>query len=243
MRGMSKSTDLGTIGGLVLAPREMYPRELADATLPLNWTRCRIGMFFSLVGLAADDNTAPPTLDTVPYSTAKDRLIFGIGNGVGTLGDPGNRFVGLASPPAQLTLGYMESPAIWYPMASAPGAVIGNGASISATAFSDQFAASAKHQTPAGTANFAAYWGLDIQLTTTGVNLIAHVDNLTPAGVSDVSAASLLGKMITPMLTRSRTQTGGWWASAPVNMRHVMIRLPYYNTRLRIHRLRVLNLG
>lgn len=242
MRGMSKTTNLGTIGGLVLAPREMYPRELADATLPLNWTRCRIGMFFSLVGLASDD-VAAPTSESVSYSTAKDRLIFGIGNGVGTLGDPGNRFVGLASPPEQLWLGYMGSPATWYPMASAPGAVIGDGASIVATAFSDSYASTAQHQTPAAGAAFAAYWGLDIQLTTTGVKLIAHVDNLTPAGVSDVSAASLLGKMITPMLTRSQTRTGGWWASAPVNMRHVMIRLPYYNTRLRIHRLRVLNLG
>lgn len=222
--------------------REVYHREPLLTVLPLNWTRCRLGAFISLIGAATNDNTAP-IVETVPYAGPLDRLAFGIANEVQSgLGQTGFRFIGLSSQAVATSVAFFTPN--WSPFSTYAQAVIGDGASVA----NSQYTASGllsvfRHSTSAGESLFAAFIGVDIALISTGATVQSQFAGSTTNGITDVSDTALQRYMLDTTLSSQGTLTGGWWASAPINMHHVYVRFPHTANRIRIHNLRLMNLS
>lgn len=246
MRGRQKTLASGTEGCVALEAREVYPRSPLDSVLPNNWNRCRIGLFFSLIGLDAGDNT-DPVAETVAYVNSRDLLQIGISNGVQGYGVTGNRFVGgVSSVTTPIAAAYNGSGAYWNPLGSgAPLMAIGDGTTIASASISNATPFSAcRHKAPSGQADFAAYFGLDITLTTTGAIVqMMGAPAVSPYGITDTSLPNLIKYMMETTRYGTAVLTGGWWSGGTIGMSKVHVRFPHLQNRARLHRLAVLNLS
>lgn len=231
MRGYTKTTTLGNEHCLILGPREGYCRE---TNLPLNWRKCTIGLYLSVVDGVDDDGQCASA--TLPYDNALNHFSIGISNGVGAPGQAGNRFVGIGRSPvsAQIpTLAGSDS----YPFGSTAyyTQMIGDGAALTTVAggiLTDS------HKT--GTSAFAMFLRTDITLTdTTATVRIARSGSKT-----DVSTGALINDIMSVgSMLWTGSVTGGWWNGSQVGIRHLFIRAPYSLARLRLHNIRVIQLG
>lgn len=216
------------------------------APLALNWTRVRVGMFYSLCGLTKD---ADPSAETLARLGPLDQIMFGIGNGVNAYGEAGNRFVGITSiNSGNIAPLYSGTYDYWQLNNSALWGAIGDGTTVVQTTTNNATTAYGRHNQAEST-RFAAYIGADIALSGTGAVVGISVGPVNaPYGVANTSEANLLRCMIDPAsagmsAVYNATVTGGWWSADPVNMRHIMVRIPYTQNRLRIHALRAIQLG
>lgn len=235
MLGYTKTITGGTDDCIILDPREQFIRE---TSLPLTWTKCRIGLMVSFTTLASDN--ADPTNTTLSYTGALDQISIGISNGVAAIGQTGNRYVGFG----RLATGTIPSPYVsgaayhFAQVSTTPAAsVIGDGGSlvISVGANSSNNPASA----PSGLSTYAQPIVVDITLGSTSATAFLAL----LSGVTDVSSANLRAKMQSSTPTSLIAATGGWWNGGSVGMRHLCIRHPSASTRLRIHAMEVIQLA
>lgn len=239
MRGYNKPA----IGGsVVLATRETYVRE---TTLPLNWLRCRIGMFYSLIGNGGDNEDPPINNESIPYFGPSDQIAFGISNGISTYGFTENRFIGIVS---NGTSGFSStytsgvSP-YWQLCNNVHDGAIGDGITISKTNIGNATPTWATNDAPSGTSEFATYICADITLNPTRATIAIASGFGLGVGVTNVSQPNLLSQMIQGAQYYSAEVVGGWWNGAPINMRHFHVRIPHITRRLRIHAIHAMQLA
>ncbi len=223
-----------------MAVREVYPRA---TLLPSAWHRVRIGMLYSIIGLAADDNTAP-AVETVTYLNHRDRFALGLFNGAagGCVGDEGTRFVGLMSAVASSVAVSFATPnysVMW--AGNQNFGAIADGVSVTNSATGIGLVTQyAQHLTPAGTTSFCAFMAVDLTLSATGI----LVQGQAAARLTDTSVLSLRKLMLETTLVGSGTVTGGWWgAGLDSGLTHLYVRAPHNQNRLRIHGLQVMQLA
>lgn len=225
--------------------REVYTRE---ANISPDWKRCRVGMFYSLCGLTED--SVPAAAETITRTNVLDQLMFGIGNGVEAYGEAGNRFLGVVSPPS----GYFRSLYVggtsqyWQMTDSIYYVAVGNGLVTKTLAINNASPTYARHKAD-DPSRFAAYLGIDVTLSgTTALIQVAGGTSVAPYGFSNTSKINLIAFMNDPAgagisYYNITTIAGGWWNGAPVDLRHVMVRIPHNLARLRIHAMDVMQLA
>ena len=235
-----KTTTLGTTDSIVMGVREVYPRA---TLLPSDWHQVRIGMLYSIVGLNADDNTAP-TVETVTILNHRDRFALGLFNGAanGCAGDAGTRFVGIMSgttAPIAVSYSNPNYTVLW--TSNANNGVIGDGASVVNSGTGIGLTNStAIHATPAGTSSFCAFLGVDITLSSTGTT----TKRQAVSSITDTSILNLRKLMLETTLTGAGVCTGGWWgAGLDSGLTHLYVRAPHNQNRLRIHGLQVMQIA
>lgn len=228
----SKTTDLGTCASIAMAVREVYPRP---TMLPSNWHQVRIGTLFSIIGLNANDNTAP-VVETVTFLNNRDRFALGLFNGAanGCFGDAGTRFVGLVS--GTLGVGYAAPNynVLWPSSSYSNYGAIGDGATVALNP-NGLNVGPVTQLTPAGTVSFCSFVGVDIALTATGATVRGQV----ASNITDTSVINLRRLMLDTSLVGAAV-TGGWWgAGLDSGLTHLYVRSAHNQNRLRIHGLQV----
>lgn len=201
-------------------------------------------MFVSIT-TDTNDNAFPPAQST-PYFSVMDQLSIGISNGIGNVGQAGNRYVGIARQVGAVSnypSGDATHSAPFYEYATGYmyyHTAIGDGASvIYGTQGNNVDALSVASLDPSGLSGYAMGLVIDISLSGSSVTLTSFGSN----NVSDVSYANLRSTMLLSTCVGSLPPaSGGWWNGAPINMRHIHIRYPAYFARLRIHAVEVMNL-
>jgi len=226
---------------LVLEPGVAYQRLTG---LSAGWRRARIGALMSFTGLVGP-NSAPVSENAISPWTPASLFLIGLSDGQGLPGLAGVKFVGatmsslnygaiarlrvLADGTARLSYDGGSS-------AHDPGGVVFSGTAATWGNSSTDFYGGHK---PASSEGFC--FGATVDLTLNSNNTLQlgyqSASNVTnPAfGVSAAIAADKhdLG-----------TINGGWWgAEGESGCRHLFIRCPFQQNRLRIHALRVMQLA
>ena len=224
MRGYIKTTDLGDEYCIVMSPRGAYIQETG---LPSNWTHVKIGMFYSLVGLAGDNTNRID--ETVTENAVLDRYMFGLTNGTGSLGQTGNKFIGITS---TINIVTQATGMLLY---TSEYAIAGTGSAIT----------SARADAPepfggnscSGTSTFAGFLGIDLSIDIGGERIL--VSPSAYSNVSDVSLSALRNLMVT-LTYKSTAQLPVTWSG---ELTHFFVRMPHLNNRLRIHAIEVLQIA
>ena len=226
---------------LLLEPGVAYQRLTGLAE---GWRRARIAAVMSFVGLTGA-NSAPVNEDTISPWTPASLFLIGLSDGQGLPGRSGVKFVGATmcslaySAIARLRVLEDGTARLSYNGSSGshdPGGILFSGAETAWNAPSVDFSGDHK---PASSEGFCFSTTVDLTLNSNdtlqfGYQSASNVTNPT-LGVSAAIAAgtSDLGGI-----------NGGWWGAAGASgCRHLFIRCPFQQNRLRIHALRVMQLA
>ena len=228
---------------LVLEPGVAYQRL---TTLPDNWKTVRIALVLSFTN-TSELNGEPVTENPYGATSVYLQPWFGLTNGAGMPGTAGVKFVGSG-------MGKNEN---WYPctLSKSSGWILStngdgqglrgagtitDGETIVRSGNSSR-AAVAKFDTPTETTNFAFAWMTELTAGADGT-LIRNQQII--GNVSDPILAMNQALSLAPAYGES-SATGGWWNNSTTfcGCKHLFIRFPFLNNRLRIHALRVMQLA
>ena len=226
---------------LLLEPGVAYQRLTGLAE---GWRRARIAAVMSFVGLTGA-NSAPVNEDTISPWIPASLFLIGLSDGQGLPGRSGVKFVGatmssmqysaiaclrvLADGTARLSYNGISG-------SHAPGGILFSGAATAWNTPSTDFSGDHKPASPEG---FCFSTTVDLTLNSNdtlqlGYQSASNVTNPT-LGVSAAIAAGMSGL---------GAINGGWWGAAGASgCRHLFIRCPFQQNRLRIHALRVMQLA
>lgn len=223
MRGYTKLTDLGNEDCIIMEPRGAYIQETG---LPSNWTHVKIGMFYSIVYMS-DDNTNRVD-ETVTENNVLDRYMFGLTNGTGSLGQVGNKFIGITSTSQIVTQANNDL------LQTTEHAIAGTGSSITgAIALNTMFDQNSCFETNA----FAAFFGLDLSIELGNGRIL-----ISPScyqNITDVSLTNLRNYMVTRAFSSTAQIPGIWYGE----LTYFFARLPHLTNRLRIHAIEVMEIS
>lgn len=226
---------------LLLEPGVAYQRLTGLAE---GWRRARIAAVMSFAGLTGT-NSAPVSEDSISPWTPASLFLIGLSNGQGLPGHPGVMFVGATmSSMAYAAISRLRvlsdgiARLLYNDSASthAPGGILFSG---TATAWNEPWIEFYGDHKPAASEGFCFGATVDIALNSNntlqlGYQSASSVTNPTLG----VSAAIAAGKSDFDAIN------GGWWDAAGTSgCRHLFIRSPFLNNRLRIHALRVMQLA
>lgn len=227
---------------LLLEPGVAYQRLTGLAE---GWRRARIAAALSFVGLTGA-NSAPVDEDTISPWAPASLFLIGLSNGQGLPGRSGVKFVGatmcslnyaaiarlrvLADGTARLSYNGSSS-------AHDPGGILFSGAATAWNTPSSDFNGAHK---PASSEGFCFCATVDLTLNSNntlqlGYKSASSVTNPT-FGVSSAIADGTINNL--------GAINGGWWGdNGASGCRHLFIRCPFLDNRLRIHALRVMQLA
>ena len=226
---------------LLLEPGVAYQRLTGLAE---GWRRARIAAVMSFVGLAGTDS-APVSENAISPWTPASLFLVGLSDGQGLPGRAGVKFVGatmtsiaysaiarlqvLADGTANLAYGASTA-------AHDPGGVVFSGSAATWGHSTSDF--NGTHN-PTGASGFC--FSSTVDLTLGADNTMA----LKYQAVSSVPNPSLGVSVAMAASAQELTAaTGGWWGGgADSGCRHLFIRCPFQQNRLRIHALRVMQLA
>ena len=226
---------------LLLEPGVAYQRLTG---LSAGWRRARIGALMSFTGLVGP-NSAPASEDAISPWTPASLFLIGLSDGQGLPGRAGVKFVGATmssmhySAIAHLRVREDGTANLAYGAGSSshdPGGVVFSGSAATWGNSSSDF--NGTHN-PTGASEFCFSSTVDITLSDTNSMVLGYssAGNVS-APVYGVSGAMAAG---TQELT---AVTGGWWGGGTDSgCRHLFIRCPFQQNRLRIHALRVMQLA
>lgn len=226
---------------LLLEPGVAYQRLTG---LSEGWRRARIAAVMSFVGLTGA-NSAPVNEDAISPWTPASLFLIGLSDGQGLPGRAGVKFVGatmcslnygaiarlrvLADGTARLSYNGGAS-------AHDPGGILFSGAATALNTPGTDFSGNHK---PASSGGFCFSATVDLTLNSNDTLQLGYQsasDVTNPA--FGVSAAIAAGK------SDLGAVNGGWWGAAGASgCRHLFIRCPFQQNRLRIHALRVMQLA
>ena len=226
---------------LVLEPGVAYQRLTGLAE---GWRRARIAAVMSFVGLAGPD-VLPVNEDAISPWVPASLFLIGLSDGQGLPGQAGVKFVGATmtsmsySAIAHLRVLEDGTARLSYEGDSSrhdPGGVVFSGTATEWNSPSTDFYGDHK---PTASEGFCFSATVDLTLNSNdtlqlGYQSASNVTNPT-LGVSAAMAAAAkdLG-----------TVNGGWWGEEEESgCRHLFIRCPFQQNRLRIHALRVMQLA
>lgn len=247
MANLNKFTRSGD-GILVVEPTFAYQREM---TIAANWKRARMAFTCSFTGMSGN-NVEPTVENLVTGSTFSQIFQYGFSNGVGKLGEAGNRFIGMTSvrstEPGSGGMGCclrQYSTTGWgvYQDVSESGWLkgqfrIGNGTSVSKYAGYDDY--TFRFGTTGNLYGLMFIAGLDCILNDDGTLDICTV--VSPEQ-SDFTDTALYDK-INGYYTNRTVMSGGWWSgSVAADLRYFHIYFPFLNNRLRIHNMMAMQLA
>ena len=231
MRGYTKLTDLGNEDCIIMEPRGAYIQETG---LPSNWTHVKIGMLYSLVGLAGDN--VDGVREAVTYSNFPDMFMFGLTNGTGSVGDVDNRFLGITSNHTTVATWDTNEGALRDTtslFSTGDGITSGPCSSGTDTMSASTAAASA-------TISFAAFIGIDMYYKGTSWFECKLIYNVP--GQSDVSLTNLRNLLVATPTTGTLVSTGVGVGTSS-DLTYFFVRMPYLNNRLRIHAIEVMEIS
>jgi hypothetical protein len=226
---------------LLLEPCVAYQRLTGLAE---GWRRARIAAVMSFVGLTGPD-VLPVNENAISPWTPASLFLIGLSDGQGLPGQAGVKFVGatmcslyygaiarlrvLEDGTARLV---RESSAF----AHSPGGILFSGAATESASTSTYFYGDHK---PASSEEFCFRATVDLTLNS---NNTLQLGYQSASGVTNpmlgLSAAIAAGKSDLDAIN------GGWWdADGNSGCRHLFIRCPFQQNRLRIHALRVMQLA
>jgi hypothetical protein len=249
----TKALAVGTDGMIILEPGVMFQRK---ANLPDNWTRIRIGFIGSFCGLS-DYNAAPTAEALLNPVSAKWQSLIGMSNGVGFLGEAGNRFVGVggqlgSEQGTNYGIAMRNGSANLWAVTNAAGSgtgmptknIVGNGVTIDRA--TTGAASTYQMDNPAGTTGpfFGRIMQFELSSSVAGSLLISQFDTTTNY-LASATDAVLQNMLLTSTLSSQTALTGGWWTSSTtaIDLKHFCIRFPFLNNRLRLHNLMILDLS
>lgn len=206
---------------LILEPGEALLREMA---LPTQWTQIMLAFALSWT-TSADDNTNP-TNESVTYLNPLSSFAAGIKDGsMIAPGRAGSRFVGFRTNhvvPTTLTSGEL-SPS-QYKVTWVTDGVTSNSGGTAQPVLS--FPANSSAATLFGSI-------LLLRLTVSGTSVTAAL-NVT-AAATDFGDAALKSAMLNASLINSASVPGWWLNGETPEVRHIYLRSPFQNNRLRVH--------
>lgn len=235
MKIFEKTTSLGPERSLLLEPREpMPPRE---TVLTPNWKTLRVGLFLSAVGVGGDD--AAGVTEQIVHFNHYDRWFIGMTNGQGYIGEAGAQFVGAQHDETFLEMTGTETRIIQY---NYPSALWANGETVQ-TAGKNGQSTMLRCGLASAASGFCAFLGLQIVLGE-GTVRIDTLNNST-LSYTNTSLTALTNALVNSGVANTgQVLTGGWWGSSvPIGLRHFFVRAPYYNNRIRIHAMQVMQLA
>ena len=226
---------------LVLEPGVAYQRL---TSLPDGWRRARIAALMSFVGLTGA-NSAPVSENSISPWTPASLFLIGISNGQGLPGHPGVMFVGatmsslyyaaiarlrvLADGTARLSYNGDSG-------SHCPGGVLFSG---SATAWILSYTGFDGNHKPTASEGFCFGATVDVAL---GSDNNMRLRYQSSNAITDAALGSSVA--ITAAAIDLGTISGGWWGAAGYSgCRHLFIRCPFQQNRLRLHALRVMQLA
>ena len=226
---------------LVLEPGVAYQRLTGLAE---GWRRARIAAVMSFVGLAGPD-VLPVNEDAISPWVPASLFLIGLSDGQGLPGQAGVKFVGATmtsmSYSAIAHLRVLEDGTAWLSHDGGsskhdPGGVVFSG---TAATWGDAWTDFYGDHKPTASEGFCFSATVDLTLNSNdtlqlGYQSASNVTNPT-LGVSAAIAANK---------TDLGAIDGGWWgAEGESGCRHLFIRCPFQQNRLRIHALRVMQLA
>ena len=235
---------------LVLEPSVAYQRL---TSLPDNWTNVRIALVLSFTNTS--ELNGEPVAEN-PFGTSPVMQPWvGLTNGAGLPGTPGVKFLGSGmanNGEDNYPCSLMYADGAWlltYNNNSWGGlrgaGTISDGATIIRSGNSGE-TVQAKMNTPAGPTDFAFAWMTDILTWRDVGNQQSYMrrNQQVIANVSNPDLAVNQALAIGPAYNEE-SFCGGWWdnETAFAGCRHLFIRWPFLNNRLRIHALRVMQLA
>lgn len=235
---------------LVLEPGVAYQRL---TSLPDNWTNVRIALVLSFTN-TSELNGDPVEENPFGASPVMQPWV-GLTNGAGLPGTPGVKFLGSGMtnngehgyPCSLMYVG--DSCLLTYnrnPSGGLRGAgIISDGATIIRSGNGSD-TVQAKMDTPAGPTNFAFAWMTDILTWYDAYAQRSYMrrNQQVIANVSNPDLAVNQAMAIGPAYNEESLY-GGWWDNETTfaGCRHLFIRWPFLNNRLRIHTLKVMQLA
>ena len=231
----TKTLAVGTEQNLILGARDCYQRPSA---LPPNWQQIKIGLILSFTS-PGSDNGSPNTEYVGGGGDVGNCMAFGLTNGVGYLGQAGNKFVGMAhsglSNGLQYTSGKWNLASYVGSTALSPGATQSNGTAVTVGTTVNLIPALSMTD-PVGTAAMCAFFGIELDVSVAG-ELTVKYAQANDQNVTDT--ATLLAWLSSASFGNSTVVTGGWWSAAgtpiPVGCEYLYIRNPFINNRIRVH--------
>lgn len=240
---------------VILEPGDEFLRK---TNLPTNWRKIRIGLILSAT-TAGDSNTNPATEVLAASTAIKYGMMIGMSNGVGYVGDVGNKFVGVrigGETNLQLTTGvnggryYLGAGNAAVSFTASPYSTISNGASTTRQYLSSTWASAFDMGPSAGgpAAASSCMAGILIELdTSVGANgrltLGLKSSGSTPIGSdSDVTVTGLCNPTGSFDVNTYGTTSPGWWTmdgATPVECQYLSIRCPLLLNRLRVHNMMI----
>ena len=234
---------------LVLEPGVAYQRL---TSLPDNWTNVRIALVLSFTN-TSELNGEPVTENPYGASPVMQPWV-GLTNGAGMPGTAGVKFVGSGmgkyegSYPCTLSnsSGWILSTNGSTTEGLKGAGTITDGETIVRSDNSTRTAAVARFDTPAETTNFAFAWMTDIRVwhDVDAERSYMRRNQQVIANVSNPDLAVNQAMVIGPAYNESSLY-GGWWDNSTTftGCKHLFIRFPFLNNRLRIHALKVMQLA
>ena len=226
---------------LLLEPGVAYQRLTGLAE---GWRRARIAAVMSFTGLVGP-NSAPASDNAVSPWAPASLFLIGLSDGQGLPGLAGVKFVGATmtsmnySAIARLRVLEDGTANLAYSggaSAHDPGGVVFSGTAATWGSSSTDFYGPHK---PTGENAFCFRSTVDVTLSGTNSMVLGY----SSAGNVSVPVYGVSGAMAAGTLALSPT-AGGWWgAEGESGCRHLFIRCPFQQNRLRIHALRVMQLA
>lgn len=233
-----------TVSDMTLIPavREGYCRQFDFGT---DWTEVRIGILFGPVHATTSDNTAAPT-ELLALSSAADRIFFGLKDASTALpGSTGSVFVGAMTATGKTSdvgSGYINS----HDGELVAGGYVGT-TLIGGTTTQDM-TRSMQYPDVTGATGYNGFYCLKFVIANRGTG--TQTITVTPARTDTVSgtaySASDLLTLISAFASPGTGQTLNWFSGVPAAYDIpdcFFIRLPFYNSRIRISAVRAVRIS